>query len=122
TMRSSLVVRATAGLLASTYVAQQNLAAAESLLTATLDVDTPTPTTAPRMAWFARLELALARHEPAVALQIIERLIASTLNHERWGAGAIPRLWHLRGEALAALGQTSEAEADLLATQAVAQA
>jgi DNA-binding CsgD family transcriptional regulator len=122
TMRSSLVVRATAGLLASTYVAQQNLAAAESLLTATLDVDTPTQTIAQRMAWFARVELALARHEPAVALQIIERLIASTLNHERWGAGAIPRLWHLRGEALAALGQTSEAEADLLATQAVAQA
>jgi DNA-binding CsgD family transcriptional regulator/tetratricopeptide (TPR) repeat protein len=121
-MRSSLVVRTTAGFLASTYVAQQNLAAAESLLTATLDVDTPTQTIAQRMAWFARVELALARREPAVALQIIERLIASAINVERWGAGAIPRLWHLRGEALAALGQTSEAEAALLAAQAVAQA
>ena len=74
------------------------------------------------MAWFARVELALARREPAVAVQIIERLIASATNLERWGEGAIPRLWHLLGEALAALGQTAEAEAALLAAQAVAQA
>jgi non-specific serine/threonine protein kinase len=121
-MRSSLVVRTTAGFLASTFVAQQNLAAAESLLIATLDVETPTQTIAQRMVWFAQVELALARREPAVALQIIERLIASAINIERWGEGAIPRLWYLRGEALAALGQTSEAEAALLAAQAVAQA
>ena len=121
-MRSSLVARTTSGFLASTYVAQQNLPAAESLLTAMLDADTPTQTIAQRMVWFARVELALARREPTVAMQIIERLVASASNIERWGDGAIPRLWHLRGEALAALGQTAEAEAALLAAREVAQA
>jgi len=121
-MRSSLVVRTTSGFLASTYVAQHNLSAAASLLDATLAADTPAQTVAQRMAWFARVELALARREPAVAVQIIERLIISATNLERWGDGAIPRLWHLLGEARAALGQAQEAEAALLAAQAVAQA
>lgn len=121
TMGSSLVVRTTAGFLASTYIAQQNLPAAASLLDATLDADTPTQTVAQRMAWFARVELALARREPAAAMQIIERLIASASNLERWGEGAIPRLWHLRGKALVALGQTAEAEVALLTARDVAQ-
>ena len=119
---SSLGARTTSGFLASTYVAQHKLTTAQILLDVTLDADTPTQTIAQRMAWFARVELALARGEPGVALPIIEQLIASATNLERWGEGAIPRLWHLRGEALAAMGQAPEAEVALLAAQGVAHA
>jgi DNA-binding CsgD family transcriptional regulator len=57
----------------------------------------------------------LAGGDPALALQIADQLIASAMHVERYGAGCIPRLWHLRGEALAAQGHPAEAEAALLA-------
>ncbi len=54
------------------------------------------------------------------ALQITDRLIASTLNLSR--ERAVPRIWKLRGEALAALHQTAEAEATLQAARETASA
>jgi DNA-binding CsgD family transcriptional regulator/predicted negative regulator of RcsB-dependent stress response len=66
-----------------------------------------------RWARCVRGQSALARGEPDGALQIAQELIASTVNLQ---AGAVvPRLWQLRGDALAALGRTAEAIADLQA-------
>jgi hypothetical protein len=62
-----------------------------------------------RLAWCARAELALAIGDPALALQIVDRLIASAANVAAYGEGSVPRLWHLRGMALA-LEATAEAE------------
>src|SRR5207253_5848800 len=52
-----------------------------------------------RQLWRARAELALARHEPAQALSIADKLAASL------SPGKVaPRVWIVRGEALARLG------------------
>ena len=73
-----------------------------------------------RLVWAARAELALACGNPALALETTEQLIASApnLSNER----VIPRLWKLRGEALAALGRIEEAETTLQAAQEAARA
>jgi DNA-binding CsgD family transcriptional regulator len=107
--------RNVAGCLASTYLAQRDFTRAAELLDATLPPETPLETQGQRATWCARAELALATGDPGAALQIVERLIASAAHVERYGVGCIPRLWHLRGEALAAQGQPAEAEAALLA-------
>ncbi len=83
-------------------------------------VEWPAQTTMQRLVWYARAELALACHEPNLALQIVEQLIASTMNITR--ERPVPRLSKLRGEALTALGQTTEAETALRAAQAIAAA
>jgi ATP/maltotriose-dependent transcriptional regulator MalT len=68
-----------------------------------------------RQVWCARAELALAQGDARQALERVERLIASAPNVDRWGEHAIPRLAHLHGEALWALGRVREAEAVLQA-------
>jgi adenylate cyclase len=112
--------RATTGFLASTYVLQNELGLAETALSAALEPDTPLQTMAQRRAWYARGELALAAGDPALALQIADQLIASAANLSP--GHAIPPLSKLRGEALAALGQTEEAEAELQAALETARA
>jgi DNA-binding CsgD family transcriptional regulator/tetratricopeptide (TPR) repeat protein len=109
------LVRYVAGLLTSTCVAQRDLARAEAVLATMFALDTPMEMQGQRLTWCARAELALACGDPTQALEIADRLIASAAHAERYGAGCIPRLWHLRGEALAALGRADEAEAALLA-------
>lgn len=107
-MSSKLWIRYTTGFLASACVLQNDTAQAQSLLAAALDPDTPPETLAQRLGWYARAELALSRGEPDPALRIADQLIESAP-----GAGSardIPRLSHLRGEALAALRRTAEAE------------
>jgi DNA-binding CsgD family transcriptional regulator len=61
-----------------------------------------------RLVQAARAELALARGDAGQALEIVEQLIASAANVSE--QRVIPRLWKLRGEALAALGNLDEAE------------
>jgi DNA-binding CsgD family transcriptional regulator len=58
--------------------------------------------------------LALAQGNPSFALQIADDLIASSPNIGRYGPRGIPRISHLRGRALAALGRPNDAEAALL--------
>jgi DNA-binding CsgD family transcriptional regulator len=100
-------------------VLQQDLTRAEALLALGLGPDAHPQTAGQRLVCCIRAELALARKEPALALAITDRLIASTANltEER----VIPRLWKLRGEALAALDRETEAEAALQAAQVTAQ-
>jgi DNA-binding CsgD family transcriptional regulator len=66
-----------------------------------------------RRVWSARAELTLARGDAPQALHIVDRLIASTPNvsEER----IVPRLWKLRGEALAMLHRVADAESVLRA-------
>jgi tetratricopeptide (TPR) repeat protein len=112
-------IRTATGHLASTYVAANALLQAETVLQTA-----PPPTTLPqtlgqRLIWCAHAELALARKEPAQALQIIEYLITSAApSSERHN---ILRLARLRGEALTALNRVSEAEELLQRARKTAQ-
>jgi DNA-binding NarL/FixJ family response regulator len=74
--------------------------------------------TSRRQLWGGRIELALAQGEPDLALRLVEQLIATTPNLT--GDTIIPRLWRLRGQALAALDRLAEAEHVLQTAQAAA--
>jgi DNA-binding CsgD family transcriptional regulator len=113
---SVFFVRVSTADLALTYIAQNELGRAEALLRAVLD-DQPARTRHLRVCWNARAELALAQGDPTYALRIADELIAATPNIDRYGPRGIPRLSQLRGEALAALGRTNEAQAALLAAR-----
>jgi len=102
-------VRMVTGLLASVCVQQQDLAKAESVLGPLLSPQTRRM--GQRMAWCARAELALAQRDPNLALHIVEQLIASAANSS--SQSAIPRLSHLRGNALTMLKKLAEAETAL---------
>jgi DNA-binding CsgD family transcriptional regulator/Flp pilus assembly protein TadD len=113
-------IRIVSGFLAQVLLLQQDLAQAELILTAALEPDAAMQTIGQRLVWAARAELALAHRDPGLALDITDRLIASAANlsDER----VIPRLWKLRGEALAAPGRVAEAEAAFQAAQAATHA
>ena len=105
--------------LALAHIAQQDLTRAGSILDSALDAATPAQTLGQRMVWYVRAELALANGDPGLALQIVDQLIASSVNPV--GGQSIPRLSKARGEALAALGRGAEAEAPLQAAQEAAR-
>jgi len=111
-------LRIITGFLASTALAQGDVAYVETLLTSASNSTLPMQTLPQRIVWWARAELEMARHHPDSALQILDQLIASA-NIER--AEVIPRLWHLRAEVLIACDRTAEAEEALHAAQATAQ-
>ncbi len=113
-------IRVVTGFLARVYLLQQDQTSAETILTAALEPDAAMQTIGQRLVWAARADLALARSDSGLALDITEQLIASAANlsDER----VIPRLWKLRGEALAVPGRIEEAETTLRAAQEAAQA
>jgi DNA-binding CsgD family transcriptional regulator len=113
-------MRKVSGLLAPVYLLQHDQISAEAILAAALERDAPMQTIGQRLIWAARADLALARSDPETALDITERLIASASNLS--DEYVIPRLWKLRGEALAALDRIAEAEAALRAAKAAAHA
>jgi DNA-binding CsgD family transcriptional regulator len=110
-MGSSHWIHCTTGYLASTYVLQHQYTQAEAVLNAVLTPKIVLQTLGQRLAWCANAELALAQNEPQPALQIVEALIASAAPPEHHSGQIVPRLWRIRGEALAALA-FSESEAD----------
>jgi tetratricopeptide (TPR) repeat protein len=113
-------IRVVTGFLARVYQLQKDQTSAEAILTAALEPDAAMQTIGQRLVWAARAELALARSDSGLALEITERLIASAANlsDER----VIPHVWKLRGEALAAVGRIGEAETTLRAAQEAAHA
>jgi len=117
---SRVWVGLTSGYLASVYAAQGKLELAEATLNDMLESDTPMQTQSQRLCWYTRGELTLRRGKAETALYIAEGLIASAANVT--AETVIPRLWKLRGEALAALGRTAEAETMLRAARDEAQA
>jgi len=112
-------IRIASGFLAPLHLLQEDLTKAESILTAALEPDAAMQTMGQRVVWTARSELALARSNPGLALDITNRLIDSAANLT--DEYVIPRLWELRGEALAALHRSEEAETMLQAAQKAAR-
>ena len=106
-------MRCATGFLASTYIQQNELVLAKSLLNTAVEPGTPLETMGQRLIGCARAELALAAGEPILALQVADELDASAMNLAP--GRTIPRLSRLRGEALAALHQVEEAKAELQA-------
>jgi DNA-binding CsgD family transcriptional regulator len=108
-------INTSTGGLASALILQNELMQAEALLNTEFSGDAPAQTIGQRMAWCAHAELALARGDAELALQITDRLSGSAANiSEQRG---IPRLSKLRSEALVALHQAKEAETVLRIAQ-----
>jgi tetratricopeptide (TPR) repeat protein/transcriptional regulator with XRE-family HTH domain len=120
-MNSPFWVCVATGFLASTHRLSGDHARAESMLDAALAPDVPAHTIEQRGIWCVRAELALDRGDAPGALRIVEQMVQSAPNVS--AERIIPRLWKLRGEALALLQQGEEAEFVLRAAQdgAVAQ-
>ena len=102
-------IRTMAGLLASVYIAEGDLTLAQAALDAAPAPDDPPQTLGQRLVYCARVELALARHQPQRALEITDQLIARAANAKPEGSNILTVSW-LRGQALAALGKFQEAE------------
>ena len=116
---SLFLIRDATAFLASAYISQGGFARAESLLDNVFGSETPYQTVAQRLVWCARAELESARAYPEKALAIIDRLISTAANVE--DGQVIPRLWHLRSEALISLGRVGEARALLCSARDEAQ-
>lgn len=122
-LRSELFTMAVASRLASACIVQKDWTRAEALLDPVLTTDLPAAEidTLLRDFWTACAELELARGSPGRALEIVDRLLASTMNLAEYGPHAVPRLSQLRGQALVALGRMPEAAEEFQGTQTVAQ-
>jgi len=113
----------TAGLV-TVCILQNDLERAQALLDGVLPADLPDASgmiVPLRSCWAARAELELALGNPSRALEIIERLLASTANLAQYGPQSVPRLSQLRGQALLTLGRIEEAVAEFQGAQTVAQ-
>jgi adenylate cyclase len=108
-LRSQLHIHYATGALAGAYCLLDDLASAVACLGAVLSVQTPMDTLGNRYCWARRAELALAQGNPALTLDIADRLITSASGMSP--GRVITFLWKLKGEALAALGHTEVAHA-----------
>jgi DNA-binding CsgD family transcriptional regulator len=109
-------IRTAAGFLASVCILDGALDHADALLREVLEPETAAVTLGERHAWCAQAELALARGEPARALDILAKLYAAAPNAPPQAEQTIPRLALLQAEALIGLGRQTEAEQLLHAT------
>ncbi|HEX9076218.1 MAG TPA: AAA family ATPase [Anaerolineae bacterium] len=121
---SKLLMQGATSELAAVAVLQNDFARANALLVQVLPAaypggDEQRPL---RRCWSACAELELAQGNPRRALEIVERLLAATPNLAQYGPHAVPRLSHLRGRALAALGRPEDAAAELMGAQVTARA
>ncbi len=117
---SLFVRRVAVSFLSSTYIAERQQYLARSALDEVISSDTPMETLAQRLAWGAYAELELAEDNPGAALRILDQLITCTPNLGETH-GVVPRLWHVRGQALSAVGRATEAEVALRAAQESAE-
>jgi predicted Zn-dependent protease len=98
-------------------MAQRQLGHAESVLNAALEPDAPAETTAQRLVWCTRADLALAMGCAERALEIAEKLSAARQKYPN--ARPIVHVSRLRGEALTALHRYAEAEVALKEASAI---
>lgn len=105
----------TSGLLASTAAAQNDLTRAANILYRVLPLTAPAQTLAQRQAWAARVELALARHDPLQAHQALDVLMRDALNLTP--TTVIPHLWILRARAFLQQDRIDDAQRFLEAAQ-----
>jgi DNA-binding CsgD family transcriptional regulator len=108
-----------AALLALAHLLDQQPLRAEAILQQFVDPAAPVETLTRSLLLAAYCELCLARGDSLTTLQIADRLIAWAETAS--GPGVVPRLARLKGEALAATGQTAEAEVALRAAAKVAR-
>ncbi len=106
-LRSRHWIHHATGALAAAYCLLDDWTQAQACLETVLSAETPMDTLHKRYCWARRAELALCQGDPAMALDIIERLIASAPGMSP--ACVITFLWKLKGEALIAMGHTEEA-------------
>jgi adenylate cyclase len=95
------------GVLAAAHCLLDERAQARAYLETVLSPGTPMDTLHKRYCWARRAELALCQGDPALALDIVERLIASAPGMSP--GRVITFLWKLKGEASAAMGRLDEA-------------
>jgi len=119
-LRSRLWMHHITGTLAGTYRLLDDLADAQTCLDAVLSQETPMDTMGNRYCWARRAEVALGQGDPALALDIVERLIVSAPGMTP--GGVISFLWKLKGEALAGMGHLEEAQTLLQAATENARA
>src|SRR5438128_10915264 len=91
-------IRTASGLLAAVYVERNEIERAEKILDAALPPNTPARTLGQRQSWMARVEVALAKGDSALALERIEFMLRDAFNVTP--TTVIPHLWILRGQAL----------------------
>jgi DNA-binding SARP family transcriptional activator len=106
-LRSQYWIHHVIGALAGACLLRDELPSARSYLETVISPETPMDTMGKRYCWVRRAELALAQADPALALDIVERLIASAAGNSP--GGVITFLWMLKAEALVALGQAQAA-------------
>jgi tetratricopeptide (TPR) repeat protein len=105
---SQLHIHYVTGALAKVLSLLGDLAGAQHCLETVLSRRTPMDTLGNRYCWARRAELALAQDNPALALEITDRLISSAPGMEP--GRVVTFLWKLKGEALVAIGRSQEAE------------
>jgi DNA-binding SARP family transcriptional activator len=104
---SRVWLRQAAGTLAAAHCLLDDGGQAQMVLEPVLSADTPMDTMSKRYCWARQAELALCQGDPALALDIVERLIASAPGMAP--GRVITYLWKVKGEALAALGDPEAA-------------
>ena len=106
-LKSQYWIHHVVGALAAAYLLLRDLGNAQACLETVISAKTPMDTMGKRYCWVMRAELALSQGDPALALEIVERLIDSAPG-EQVGS-VITFLWRLKGEALAVIGQAEKA-------------
>ena len=101
-LRSQFWIHWVTAALAGVYCLAADWAQAEILLEPVRSAETPMDGEARRYCWARRAELALYQGDPALALDIVDRLISSAPGMA--SGRVISFLWKLKGEALAAIG------------------
>ncbi|HLO27838.1 MAG TPA: AAA family ATPase [Anaerolineales bacterium] len=119
---SGLLILAATARLATVLVRQNDLVRAKELMDTSLPAEYPEGrmTMPLRGLWSGRAELELAEGNPHRALEIVERLLASTVNLAQYGPHAVPYLSRLHARALALTGRMQDAETELQGTLPVA--
>lgn len=106
-LRSGTWIHTLVGALAGVYLMLDDQKQADVCLEMAISPRTPMDTLGKRTCWLRRAELALAQDDPALALDITNRLIASAPGMSP--GRVITFLWKLKAEALAANGSMKEA-------------
>jgi class 3 adenylate cyclase/tetratricopeptide (TPR) repeat protein len=119
-LRSQLWIHYINGALAGVYFFLNDLTRAKIRLETVLSAETPMDALGNRCCWTRRAELALYQDDPALALDIVERLIASAPGMSP--GRVITFLWMLKSEALSAMEQQEQAYPLLIAAIENAQA
>lgn len=106
-LRSQYWIHHVIGALAEAYYLLGDMPSAQDCLKTVISPQSPMDTMGKRYCWARLAELSLSQGEPELALDTVERLIA-TAPGMRPG-GVITFLWWLKGESLAALGHAEKA-------------